>query len=72
MKSTIQQVHNKVPRILSDFSRIWNKNHLQNSNYKRRNPSQNLAKLLETCQELTSNTPAQRHTNQVIYPRQIP
>jgi hypothetical protein len=35
-------------------------------------PSQNLAKLLKTYQEQTSNTSAQRHTNQVVHPRQIP
>jgi hypothetical protein len=36
------------------------------------NPSQNLEKLLETCQELTSNTSAPRHTNQAVHPTQIP
>jgi hypothetical protein len=35
-------------------------------------PSQNLAQLLETYQELTSNTSPQRHTNQTVHTRQIP
>jgi hypothetical protein len=33
-----QQVHSEVPGSLSDFSRPWNKNHLENPNCKRRKP----------------------------------
>jgi hypothetical protein len=54
-----QQVHSRVPRRLSDFSRPWNKNHLQTKTAS----EQNLAKLLENYQELTNNTSAQRHTD---------
>jgi hypothetical protein len=39
---------------------------------KKANPTQSLAKLLQTDQEQTSNTTTQRHTSQADHPRQIP
>jgi hypothetical protein len=58
-----QQVHNKVPGSLNDFSRPCNKSTSKTQTAEEENSSQSLAKLLEICQELTNNTPAQRHTN---------
>jgi hypothetical protein len=52
-----------VPESLSDFSRPWNKNTPKTQPARKGNPTQNLAKQLQTDQELTSNNTAQRHTN---------
>jgi hypothetical protein len=56
---------------LNYFSRPWNKN-TSKTQAQKKNPSQNLAKQLQTDQELTSNSTTQRHTRQVTHPRQIP
>jgi hypothetical protein len=50
-----------VPESLSDFSRPWNKN-TSKTQPTGKNPSQNLAKQLQTNQELTSNSTNQKHT----------
>jgi hypothetical protein len=39
---------------------------------RKENPTQSLAKQLQTDQELTSSTPTQEHTSQAVRPRQIP
>jgi hypothetical protein len=53
--SDTQRMHNEVLGIISDFSRPWNKNHLQNSNCWGRktftNPSQTLQNLPRTDQQ---------------------
>jgi hypothetical protein len=56
---------------LNYFSRPWNKN-TSKTLAQKKNPSLNLAKQLQTDQELTSNSTTQRHTRQVTHPRQIP
>jgi hypothetical protein len=61
-----------VPESLSDFSRTWNKNTPKTQPARKENPTQSLAKQLQTDQELTSSTTTQRHTSQVVHPRQIP
>jgi hypothetical protein len=57
---------------LSDFSRPWNKNTPKTQPARKENPTQNLAKQLQTDQELTSSTKTQIHTSQAVHPRQIP
>jgi hypothetical protein len=57
---------------LSDFPRPWNKNTPKTLPAQKVNPTQNLARQLQTDQELTSNTTVQRHTSPAIHPRQIP
>jgi hypothetical protein len=61
-----------VPESLSDFSRPWNKNTPKTQPAQKENPTQNLAKQLQTDQEQTSSTKTQRHTSQAVYLRQIP
>jgi hypothetical protein len=61
-----------VPESLSDFSRPWNKNTPKSQPARKENPTQNLAKQLQTDQELTSSTKTQRHTSQAVHSRQIP
>jgi hypothetical protein len=61
-----------VPESLSDFSRPWNKTTPKTQPVRKENPTQNLTKQLQTDQELTSSTKTQRHTSQVVHPRQIP
>jgi hypothetical protein len=60
-----------VPESLSDFSRPWNKNSPKTQPGRKENPTQNLAKQLQTDQELTSRTKTQRHASQAVHPRQI-
>jgi hypothetical protein len=55
-----------IPGSLSDSSRPWKKNRLQNTTATKENPSQNLAKQLQTSQELTSRTTGQNHTNKAV------
>jgi hypothetical protein len=57
---------------LNDFSRPWNKNTPKTQPARKKNPSQNLAKQLQTDKELTSNSTTKRHTGQATHPRQIP
>jgi hypothetical protein len=59
-----------IPKNLSDFSRTWNKNTPKTQPVRKINPTQNLTKQLQTDQELTSSTKTQRHTSQVVHPRQ--
>jgi hypothetical protein len=61
-----------IPGSLIDFSRPWNRNTPKTQQGKKKNPSQSLAKELQTCQELTSNNTTKRHTIQANHPRQIP
>jgi hypothetical protein len=61
-----------VPESLSDFSRPWNKNIPKTQPAREENPTQSLAKQLQTDQELTSSTTTQRHTSQAVHSRQIP
>jgi hypothetical protein len=61
-----------VPESLSDFSRPWNKNTPKTQPARKKKPTQNLAKQLQTDQELTSCTKTQRHASQAVHPRQIP
>jgi hypothetical protein len=61
-----------VPESLNDFFRPWNKNTPKTQPARKENPTQNLAKQLQTDQELTSSTKTQRHTSQAVHPRQIP
>jgi hypothetical protein len=61
-----------VPKSLSDFSRPWNKNTPKTEPAQKENPTQSIAKQLQTDQELTSSTTTQRHTSQAAHPRQIP
>jgi hypothetical protein len=61
-----------VPKSLSDFSRPWNKNTPKTQPARKENPTQSLAKQLQTNQELTRSTTTQRHTSQAVHPRQIP
>jgi type II secretory pathway component PulJ len=61
-----------VPESLSDFSRPWNKNTPKTQPARKENPTQSLSKQLQTDQEQTSNTTAQRHTSPAVHPRQIP
>jgi hypothetical protein len=58
-----------VPEILNDFSRPWNKNTPKTQHAQKKNPTQSLAKQLQTNQELTSSTTTQRHTSQAVHPR---
>jgi hypothetical protein len=61
-----------VPESLNDFSRLWNKNTPKTQPARKENSTQNLAKQLQTDQELTSSTKTQRHTSQAVHRRQIP
>jgi hypothetical protein len=61
-----------VSESLSDFSRPWNKNTPKTQPARKENPTQSLAKQLQTDQELTSNTSTQSHTSQAVHPWQIP
>jgi hypothetical protein len=61
-----------VPESLSDFSRPWNKDTPKTQPALKENPTQNLARQHQTDQELTSNSPTQRHTELAAHPRQIP
>jgi hypothetical protein len=61
-----------VPESLTDFSRPWNKNTPKTQPARKENPTQSLAKQLQTDQELTSSTPNQKYTSQAAHPRQIP
>jgi hypothetical protein len=61
-----------VPESLNDFSRPWNRNTIKTQPARKKNPTQSLAKQLQTGQELTNNSTTQRHTEQATYPRQIP
>jgi hypothetical protein len=68
----LQHRTTSVPESLSDFSRPWNKNTPKSQPARKENPTQNLAKQLQTDQELTSSTKTQRHTSQAVHSRQIP
>jgi hypothetical protein len=61
-----------VPKSLSVFSRPWNKTTPETQPARKKNPTQNLTKQLQTEQELTSSTKTQRHTSPAAHPRQIP
>jgi hypothetical protein len=61
-----------VPESLIDSSRPWNKNTPKTQPARKENPTQSLAKQLQTYQELTSSTTTQRHMSQAVHPRQIP
>jgi hypothetical protein len=61
-----------APESLSDFSRPWNKDTPKTQPARKENPTQNLARQHQTDQELTSNSPTQRHRNLAAHPRQIP
>jgi hypothetical protein len=61
-----------VPENLNDFSRPSNKNTPKTQPARKKNPSQNKAKHLQTRQELTSTNTTQRHTSPANHPRQIP
>jgi hypothetical protein len=61
-----------VKESLSDLSRPWNKNTPKTQPAQKENPTQSLAKQLQTDQELTRSTTTQGHTSQVVHPRQIP
>jgi hypothetical protein len=61
-----------VPESLNDFSRPWNKNTPKTQPARKKNPSQNLAKQLQTVQEMTSNNTTQKHTGQATHPRKMP
>jgi hypothetical protein len=61
-----------VPESLNDLSRPWNKNTPKTQPTQKENPTKHLTKQLQTDQELTSSTKTQRHTSQVVHPRQIP
>jgi hypothetical protein len=65
-----QQMRRNIPESLSDFSRSWNKTTSKPQTEGKEKPSQSLAKHLETCQELTKSTTAQRHTYPTIHPSQ--
>jgi hypothetical protein len=60
-----------VPDSLSDSSRPWNKSTPKTQPARKENPTQSLAKQLQTDQELTSSTMTQRHMSQAVHPRQI-
>ena len=55
-----------VPGSLSESSRPWNKNHHETQPVRKKNPSQILAKQLQTLQELISRTTGQNHTDKVV------
>jgi hypothetical protein len=61
-----------VPESLSDFSRPWNKETPKTQPARKKNPTQNLAKQLQTDQELANNNMTQRHMSEATQPRQIP
>jgi hypothetical protein len=61
-----------VPESLSDLSRPWNKNTPKTQPTRKENPTQSLAKQLQTDQELTSSTTTQGHTIQIVHLRKIP
>jgi hypothetical protein len=60
-----------VPESLIDLSRPWNKNTPKTQPARRENPTQSLTKQLQTDQEQTSSTTAQRYTSPAVHPRQI-
>jgi hypothetical protein len=62
----------RVPESLSDFSRPWKKTNPKTQPARQENPTKSLTKQLQTDQELTNSTKTQRHTSQVVHPRQIP
>jgi hypothetical protein len=61
-----------VPESPSDFSMPWNKNTPKTQPAQKEKPTQNVPRQLQTDQELTSNTTAQKHTSPADHPRQIP
>jgi hypothetical protein len=61
-----------VPESLSDFSRPSNKNTPKTQPARKDNPTQSVAKQLQTDQELTRSTTIQRPTSQAAHPRQSP
>jgi hypothetical protein len=61
-----------VSESINDFSRPWNKNTPKTQPVREENPKQSLAKQLQTDQEQTSNTTAQRHTSPAVHLTQIP
>jgi hypothetical protein len=61
-----------VPGSLSDFLGLGTKPHQKTQPAREENPTQNLAKLLETCQELTISNTRQQGTHQDVHPRQLP
>jgi hypothetical protein len=61
-----------VPESISDFSRPWNKNTPKTQPSWEENPKQSLAKQLQTDQEQTSNTTAQRNMSPAVHLMQIP
>jgi hypothetical protein len=52
-----------IPESLSDVSRPWNRNTPKTQPVRKKNPTQSLAKQLQTDQELTNNSTTQRHTD---------
>jgi hypothetical protein len=60
-----------VPESLSDFSRPWKRNTPKTQPAQNENPTQSLAKQLQTDQEQTRSTKTQRHMGQVVHLRQI-
>jgi hypothetical protein len=61
-----------VPESLSDFSRPWNKNTPKIQPARKENPTQSLAKQLQTDQQQTSSTTTQRHTSRAVHPEANP
>jgi hypothetical protein len=61
-----------IPESLYDFSRPWNKNTHKTQLARKKNPSQNQAKHLQTRQKQISTNTTQRHTSPANHPRQIP
>jgi hypothetical protein len=61
-----QQMHNEVPGSLSDSSRPWKKTTTKEQPAKKENPSQNLARQLQTSQELDSRETGQHHTSTTV------
>jgi hypothetical protein len=68
----LQQPHNKCSRKPQWLLQALEQNHPKTQPTPKENPTQNVTKQLQTDQELTSSTKTQRHTSQVVHPRQIP
>jgi hypothetical protein len=61
-----------VPESLGDFSRPWTQKTPKTQPARKENPTQILESQHRTNQELTSNSPTQRHTDLAAHLRQIP
>jgi hypothetical protein len=55
-----------VPRSLSDSSRLWNKNHLQNTTCKEEEPFKKPSKKTPNKPRIDRSTTAQRHMNREV------